>query len=253
MAYYRSSRINFRLNGQILNCRELGKLIGADDNSIRSRVYAMGYTSGKDTEPVTIDLTDESKEMFKRERGGGGHVQTICPMCDNATRNGCPWARSFQPVDGWDAKPTKLLVHHNREEKNWIMDSFLVRDCPLFDSTNINEQFRPDMIDRNEQEWKEFLVRLISWEVRDYAQSLVRIRNNPKAAEEYRTNPNRVKLSGDSFIVKEECEAFFRSDLFENILEYLKIDRFSGEQFIEAVQEDPDKFARRESEFGGQD
>lgn len=68
------------------------------------------------------------KRVGGRARGscGGAFEQTICWDCANAVL-GCSWSRSYTPVEGWDAVPTKV---HRQEGPP--MDSYLVRSCPEF-------------------------------------------------------------------------------------------------------------------------
>lgn len=54
---------------------------------------------------------------------------TICWKCKNACGN-CSWSRSYEPVEGWDAKPTKVVNYVRGQET--ITDSFNVRHCPQF-------------------------------------------------------------------------------------------------------------------------
>lgn len=49
--------------------------------------------------------------------------ETICWDCKHASTNGCEWAKSFTPVDGW--KAIQSVVDTN--------DSYLVLECPKFE------------------------------------------------------------------------------------------------------------------------
>lgn len=55
---------------------------------------------------------------------------TKCWECEWAAgKNGkCPWATKFEPVPGWEAIPTKLLVSGRQK-----IDSFIVVECPEFE------------------------------------------------------------------------------------------------------------------------
>lgn len=57
---------------------------------------------------------------------------TICWNCAKACRK-CPWSRNFEPVDGWNATPTKVY-----SAEGVFIDSFIVHECPLFEE-EINE------------------------------------------------------------------------------------------------------------------
>ena len=48
---------------------------------------------------------------------------SLCWDCKNSTTNGCSWAKSFKPVDGWKAIPSVAGES----------DSYLVLECPKFE------------------------------------------------------------------------------------------------------------------------
>ena len=65
--------------------------------------------------------------------------KTLCWECENACGK-CSWSRDFTPVEGWSAKPTKILSNTtmlNEEGKivcvPTFVDSFDVYDCPQFE------------------------------------------------------------------------------------------------------------------------
>jgi len=53
-------------------------------------------------------------------------TSTLCWGCANAY-SGCSWSRDFKPVDGWDAKKTKIETHNRG-----YTDSYIVYKCPMF-------------------------------------------------------------------------------------------------------------------------
>ena len=61
---------------------------------------------------------------------------SICWKCKNAVpdgKYGCSWSRRFQPVEGWDAKPT--LVKNTSHRKGFgsvHFNSYRVKGCPKF-------------------------------------------------------------------------------------------------------------------------
>jgi hypothetical protein len=57
---------------------------------------------------------------------------TLCWGCANACGN-CAWSRSFQPVPGWEAKPTKINNNALRYDGRYT-PSFLVISCPEFEN-----------------------------------------------------------------------------------------------------------------------
>ena len=54
---------------------------------------------------------------------------TLCWKCQKAGGK-CSWSKCFEPVEGWDAKPTKVIDYCGG--KQIITDSFNVRHCPEF-------------------------------------------------------------------------------------------------------------------------
>lgn len=52
---------------------------------------------------------------------------TLCWSCENACC-GCSWSRSFKPVDGWTAVPTKVFA------KTDFIASYRVMKCPQYKS-----------------------------------------------------------------------------------------------------------------------
>lgn len=61
------------------------------------------------------------QEKSQRKTKPKDRKETLCWSCQNAC-GGCSWSKSFTPVEGWEAKPTK----HNR------IDSFFVTKCPEY-------------------------------------------------------------------------------------------------------------------------
>lgn len=61
--------------------------------------------------------------------------ETLCWKCANAVPDsnghGCPWSRSFEPVEGWVAEPASYIS--NRMGKRVEIQSYEVRSCPLFE------------------------------------------------------------------------------------------------------------------------
>ena len=67
---------------------------------------------------------------------------TICWNCSKACR-GCSWSRNFQPVDGWQATPTKVYQANGK-----TLDSFIVHNCPQFEKDTIGSitPIKPDIL-----------------------------------------------------------------------------------------------------------
>lgn len=66
-------------------------------------------------------------------RSQNGFAGTKCWDCTKAV-GGCSWSRSFRPVEGWDATPTRVKADKDADtgEQHWT-DSFYVNDCPEFE------------------------------------------------------------------------------------------------------------------------
>jgi hypothetical protein len=59
---------------------------------------------------------------------GKSHDTTLCWKCQKAVL-GCSWSRDFEPVPGWTAEPTTILVN---DGGNRVTHSFKVIACPEF-------------------------------------------------------------------------------------------------------------------------
>ena len=60
---------------------------------------------------------------------------TLCYYCANATTSGCSWSEKGTPVEGWKAKPTKIINASRIVNGKYIrkyVDSFDVYRCPEF-------------------------------------------------------------------------------------------------------------------------
>lgn len=58
---------------------------------------------------------------------------TLCWKCEKACGR-CSWSDRFEPVDGWSAVPTKILVSsREKENSRKYTDSFDVYYCPEFE------------------------------------------------------------------------------------------------------------------------
>lgn len=58
-------------------------------------------------------------------------TESICWDCKKAVAR-CTWSRFFVPVDGWDAKETKIKTF-NYEGQPVYIDSYKVYKCPEFE------------------------------------------------------------------------------------------------------------------------
>lgn len=59
----------------------------------------------------------------------GNKRPTLCWDCRRALADseGCSWSRWFEPVEGWEAEPTKMRIMSGN-----TTDSFIVKQCPKF-------------------------------------------------------------------------------------------------------------------------
>lgn len=57
--------------------------------------------------------------------------ETLCWRCQKAGGK-CSWSSRFKPVEGWEAKPTKVKVNKSSKYANEL-DSFDVYECPEFE------------------------------------------------------------------------------------------------------------------------
>lgn len=57
-----------------------------------------------------------------------GTRTNICFDCQRAC-GGCSWSRNFEPVLGWEAKPSKLHSAGGRKREVW---GYHITACPLF-------------------------------------------------------------------------------------------------------------------------
>ena len=64
------------------------------------------------------------------------YKDTLCWTCEWAAgKDGkCPWATEFSAVEGWKAKPTKILRQcQSNKTKREYTDSYIVYECPLYE------------------------------------------------------------------------------------------------------------------------
>lgn len=58
---------------------------------------------------------------------------TLCWGCERACGR-CSWSKSFVPVEGWTATPTKVGAGNN------LIDSFIVYKCPEFKPLKLTDE-----------------------------------------------------------------------------------------------------------------
>ena len=106
-------------NGETHSVYEWAKIVGLCPTTIHKRVER-GCKAG---ECLSTKRTGHS--------GNFGTKYTLCWDCANAC-GGCSWSsREAQPVDGWDATPTKVNMTINHNHPRYV-DSYIVHSCPQF-------------------------------------------------------------------------------------------------------------------------
>lgn len=92
-------------------------------------------TSGKDLYKNAIPVAGGDKKVheavakWRIDHGQdpmGVKGDTLCWLCEKSCTKACSWAKSFDPVEGWDAEETVIAGYTN------LIQSFLVKDCPEF-------------------------------------------------------------------------------------------------------------------------
>lgn len=53
--------------------------------------------------------------------------ESLCFSCKRVCKGACSWSKSFKPVKGWVAQPTKVGVYRGK-----VTDSYLVKECPKY-------------------------------------------------------------------------------------------------------------------------
>ncbi len=76
--------------------------------------------------------------------------QTKCWECEWAAGKDhkCPWANEFKPVPGWKAEQTQVLVangNYTGDGKPQYVDSFIVKECPLFEEMQFIKRQRAEI------------------------------------------------------------------------------------------------------------
>lgn len=58
------------------------------------------------------------------------HSRQLCWTCRRTSYGLCPWFSGYEPVNGWDATPTKVRTGMMRDKS---VDSYHVKSCPLYE------------------------------------------------------------------------------------------------------------------------
>lgn len=100
---------------------------------LKTLFYKLGsYTgvakaTGLSTTTVRYILMSEFPKEFGRKglKKINHKQETLCWSCKKACGK-CSWSKSFKPVKGWKATPTKI------RNGSGMIDSFFIHECPLF-------------------------------------------------------------------------------------------------------------------------
>ena len=78
---------------------------------------------------------------------------TLCWICQKAGGN-CSWSKDFTPVEGWNAKPTKISC---AESPTGYIESYRVKECPEFE---LLETVKYD--EKERRKWLDLIARNMS-------------------------------------------------------------------------------------------
>ena len=76
----------------------------------------------------------------------------LCWDCEKACGR-CSWSKNFTPVEGWKAKPTKMLISTTNGKgglRKYYSDTYEIHECPEFEPLKIkNEAEFMNLLKRN--------------------------------------------------------------------------------------------------------
>ena len=109
--------------------------LAIDAEGNKYRISSYGHGKRKDAHrPRKVRVT---KEEWKQEgyeiKNLLNHTTQLCTVCARAT-GFCSWSQELEPVEGWEAVPTKIRHMSKYQELNSIHEtnSYRVVSCPLF-------------------------------------------------------------------------------------------------------------------------
>lgn len=249
------AKIFFLYKGKITTVTKMSHILNRGEGYVRGRAVAAGLLSGRrgcgKRKIQTLIVVDKYcwNELTKAKVEKTGTVLSFqpCWSCDKFAS--CRWAQNGEPIEGWKAEPTKTIRKHG------YLASYDIKSCPEYTPEGQTEQgklFRADPIYQSNPSMERFKPQnaertlwrhVITQAVRDYANAVVAIRDNPRKSL-FMNSQHSNGYVGDPRAMKTDCETFFRSDYFQTILDALGITGFCGEDFIEEVRSDPDRFRR---------
>lgn len=106
-------------NGEIHNIKEWSDITG-----IRREIISYRLKSGMPLDEVFISDNINTLRV------------SICWDCKNSVPNekyGCSWSRNFEPVKGWNAIETSMVINdYSKNVKTKTIKSYCVCSCPKF-------------------------------------------------------------------------------------------------------------------------
>lgn len=227
-------------NGEIVPKMEVQDRIGLTESQLRRRLHAAGLFK-TNTDQHLIFLDDEILKEFKdTEIVEPLEKQQPCWSCQNYAT--CAWARKAKPIEGWKAEPT--MVEMNKRP----VPSFEIKNCPNYaEDLNIAELFRFDPSYGKMEHYKTHSSEKKLWRsvlkrtLRDYANALI-AQQDESYHGKFMHVQRKSGFTGDPDYVAKECKEFLLSEYFDLILSALGITTVSGQDFVNVVQNDPDKF-----------
>ena len=109
--------------------------LAEDMDGDRDRVSTYGTGKRKDAHrPRKVRITKENWQQNGYEvKNLLNHTTQLCTVCARAV-GFCSWSRCLEPVEGWEAVPTKIrhMAKHDVATSIYETNSFRVISCPLF-------------------------------------------------------------------------------------------------------------------------
>lgn len=200
--------------------------------------------------PWTNQIEQECQpdSRFNHPGARKGASDQLCWDCTKCC-GGCPWSDAFVLPEGAVAEPSHRAGNHH--DGRGAMNTYRITECPMYEQdTRDPFEVRSDEPDAA----KRLLRSIVKRAARDYACALVYVRDNPKLLSP--ENIEAVEKSRFQFgavrVIK-DCESFFRSEWFEDILDQLGIESFPPNAWIKAIQADPDRIASARGVFGSEE
>lgn len=191
--------------------------------------------------------TEQDCQPDSRFNHPGARKGASDQLCWDCTKcyGGCPWSDAFVLPEGAVAEPSHRAGNHH--DGRGAMNTYRITECPMYELDERDPfEVRSDEPDAT----KRLLCAIVKRAVKDYARSLCYVRDNPEllSPENIEALEKSRFQFGAARSVK-DCEAFFRSEWFEDILDYLGIESFPPSAWIKAIEADPDRIVAARSEF----